>query len=104
MSWKQVERAIAKRLGGKRVGCTGQATPDVVTDWLSIEVKSRKALPKWLWEGIEQARRGCREDQLAILVLHEKGEHHDNDLVILRLADFEGWFGDVGAATVGRQN
>lgn len=50
MSWKDVERAVAKRLGGKRVGCTGKGTADMVTNWLAIEVKSRRALPKWLGE------------------------------------------------------
>ena len=47
-TWKAVEREIARRLGGHRVGCTGKATVDVVSDWLTIEVKTRKALPTWL--------------------------------------------------------
>ena len=40
-TWKAAERAIARALGGVRVGPTGEATPDVESDWLSVEVKTR---------------------------------------------------------------
>ena len=63
-SWKQVERAIAARLNGERVGNTGQATPDVLSDWLAIEVKSRKTLPAWLWNTVNQAVRNADGDRL----------------------------------------
>ncbi|MBC7233107.1 MAG: hypothetical protein H5T68_07715 [Chloroflexi bacterium] len=91
-TWKQAERTIAKRLGGRRVGCTGRA--DVTSDWLSIEVKTRKRLPEWLRAALEQASLDAG-DKLALVVLHETGQRHDNDLVVLRLRDFEGWFGEV---------
>jgi hypothetical protein len=95
MSWKQTERAIAKRLNGKRIGATGKATADVVSDWLSIEVKHRKRLPEWLKTALDQARAGAGE-RLPVVVLHEAGQRHADDLVVLRLADFQDWFGEVG--------
>ena len=93
-TWKHTERAIAARLGGKRLGATGRAGADVVNDWLAVEVKHRKRLPAWLRDALDQARTGAGE-RLPVVVLHEAGQRHADDLVVLRLADFEDWFGDV---------
>jgi len=92
-TWKAVERCIAARLGGKRIGCTGKATADVVNDWLTIEVKTRKALPAWLLDAVNQAAQASSDGRLAIVVLHQVGKHHNNDIVAMRLSDFEQWFG-----------
>jgi len=94
MGWKQTERAIAKRLNGKRIGATGRATADVVSDWLSVEIKHRKRLPEWLKIALGQARNGAGE-RLPVVILHECGSRHAEDLVLMRLADFELWFGEV---------
>lgn len=94
--WKATERAVASRLGGRRVPITGRQrgdTPDVAHDWLSIEVKHRQSLPRWLTEAMSQAAAGAGLSQLPIVVLHEHGGRHDGDLVVLRLSDFVGWFG-----------
>lgn len=94
-SWKASERAVANVLGGRRVPVTGRArgdVPDVAHRWLSIEVKSRESLPKWLLEAMSQARAAAGISQLPIVVLHEVGTRHANDLVVLRLADFTAWF------------
>ena len=88
--WKQTERAIAKRLGGERVGPSGRATADVLTDALAIEVKTRKTLPRWLLDAMAQATAVASDGRLPIVVLHQVGQRHDDDLVVLRLADFEG--------------
>ena len=87
-TWKQTERAIARRLEGQRIGCTGQATPDVVTDSLSIEVKHRDQLPQWLMAAMAQAVTNAPAGKLPVLILHQSGQRHGNDLVVLRLADF----------------
>ena len=97
-SWKRTERLVASALGGERVPVTGRArgdAPDVAHDWLSIEVKHRKALPAWLQDAISQAVAAAGISQLPIVVLHACGQRHGNDLVVLRLADFQDWFGEV---------
>ena len=100
MSWKDTERELARRLNGHRVGNTGSATPDVVTDWLAVEVKTRKALPDWLWQGMAQAVRNNDGDgRLPVLLLHQTGARHDDDFVVMRLYDFREWFGDAMTPT-----
>jgi len=94
-TWKAVEQRLAKRLDGERIGCTGGATPDVVSDWLSIEIKTRKRLPQWLKDAIAQAVSNVWGYRLPVVILHEIGQHHDDDLVLLKLKDFEAWFGEV---------
>ena len=88
-SFKATERQIAKRLGGERHGHLGGA--DVVADWLSVECKHRKMLHKWLKDALEQAKGNADGDQLALVVLHEHGARHDDDIVLLSLRDFEKW-------------
>ncbi len=93
-TWKHAERQIAKRLGARRVGPTGQATPDIeVGDWLLVEVKHRKNLPVWLLDALEQVEQHATEAQLPIAVLHAHGMPYDHSLVVLRLDDFVEWFG-----------
>lgn len=94
-TWKAVEKRIAKRLGGHRVGCTGGASPDVIASggYLLVEVKHRKALPAWLTSALAQVRQHCESDQLGIVVLHEKGKRGDNDMVVMAMADFESLWG-----------
>jgi len=81
---KAVERAIAKKLGGRRVGILSQE--DVVTDLFSIEVKSRKSVAIWSW--YEQAVRNAK-GKIPVLVIHITNKHHGNDLVVINLKDFE---------------
>ncbi|NPV08049.1 MAG: hypothetical protein HPY83_08815 [Anaerolineae bacterium] len=97
-TWKATERAVATRLGGRRVPITGRQrgdVPDVAHEWLSIEVKHRRALPQWLTEAMSQAVAAAGVSQLPCVVLHEAGSRHDGDLVVLRLGDFCDWFGDL---------
>ena len=92
-TWKHTERVIARRLNAQRAGPTGRTGADVYSDWLSVEVKHREHLPLWLKAGLDQAATGAGEWRLPLLVLHEAGQRHDNDIVCLRLRDFEAWFG-----------
>jgi len=76
----------------------GLRTPDVESPWLSVEVKHRKALPLWIKEAMAQAETNSSDEaKLPLVVLHEKYQCHDNDLVMLRLGDFLDWFGEFGA-------
>lgn len=92
-TWKATERRVARIFGGRRLGPTGSDTPDVKSHWLSIEVKHRAALPGWIVEALDKARRGAGPDQLGILVMHEAGQRSDGDLVVMTLGDFREWFG-----------
>ncbi len=95
VAWKCTEREIAKRLGGKRQPITGRRGADVLHEWLAIECKERKALPKWLLHAIEQAVAVASEAQLPVVILHQLGARHDGDLVCIRLRDFQDWYGEI---------
>jgi hypothetical protein len=89
-SWKRTERAIASRLGGRRVPVTGRgAAPDVEHPTLAVEVKHRKELPRWLKHAMAQAEAAARDGKIGVVVLHEAGSRHEQDLVVLRLGDLE---------------
>ncbi len=93
-TWKRAERRIAARLGGHRVPVSGRAgQPDIAHPRLSIEVKHRRRLPQWLTQALEQAERAAAPGQLPLAVVHEAGTRYGQSLVLLRLADFEAWFG-----------
>lgn len=96
-AWKRTERDVAKKLGGQRTSKAGQGTnaPDVETESWSIEVKHRQDLPLWLSKAMAQAARNASDGKLPLVVLHESGRRHVDDLVMLRLGDFEAWFGEV---------
>jgi len=92
---KAHERAIAKRLAGRRVGVTGLATCDVVSEEFAAECKERAALPAWLTGAMEQAERNAPAGLTPLVVLHELSRRHDGDLVVLRLREFEELCGEV---------
>ncbi len=93
MTWKACERAIAKRFNGKRIGNSGSNTADVVAKGVSIEVKMRRVLPKWIVDAVEQACRNAIPGTMPFVVLHQTGDRHDDDIVCMRLSDFEDWHG-----------
>lgn len=98
-AWKRTERAIAARLNGARIPVDGRGgRPDVDAGWLVVECKERKALPLWLKSALAQAVAAARPDQLPAVVLHELGARHSDDLVVMRLADFELWHGAVSGS------
>ena len=95
--WKANERDTAAILGGERVPVSGRArgdAPDVAHPWLSVEVKHRKSFPAWLDEALDQAAAASDGGKrLPVAILHEAGERHGRDVVLVRLADFREWFG-----------
>lgn len=86
---KDTERAIAKRVKGERLGNTGMATPDVMSDGLVVECKSRESLPLWLVKALTKVVTKAPPGKLPVVVLHQVGKRHDDDIVCLRLRDFE---------------
>lgn len=93
-TWKATERRVAGILGGRRMGC-GVDRADVRSDWLTVECKHRAEIPQWLKAALGQARRYAGAMSLPVAVLHESGTRHDDDIVCLRLCDFQDWFGQL---------
>ncbi len=93
-SWKAGERVIAARLSGQRVPINGRArgsAPDVEQVDLGVEVKTRKSIPGWLKEGMEQAVASAGK-RLPIVIVHEDRSSWNSALVFVRLSDFESRF------------
>ena len=82
---KRNEHALAKRLNCKRIGIMGGE--DLQHDIYSIEVKSfvRYAGVKIM----EQAERNAPAGKIPLAIVHIKGQRRDNDLVIMRLSEWE---------------
>jgi hypothetical protein len=81
-------------LGGRRIPVTGRQrgdVPDIEHDALSIEVKSRKALPAWLLGALNQAQAASKNDKVPVVVLHQDRAPYAESLVMLRLEDFAGY-------------
>lgn len=94
--WKVHERAVAKRLGGKRAGPTGREGPDVLVSLFAVECKERqRPLPKALTNALDQSASAARPGQLPLVVWHVVNQRHDQDVVMLRLRDFEAWAGTL---------
>lgn len=89
---KRHEREIAKRLGGIRMGTMGGEDIHMDTPW-SIECKARKAFVACDW--MEQAVDNSPAGKTPMVVVHVHGSRHDEDLVILRLKDWEEWYGEL---------
>jgi len=81
---KAIERTLAKRLGGLRIGILGKE--DIITEKFAIEVKSRKKVVIWNW--YQQAIKNAK-GKIPLLIIHIMGRRHDEDLVVMSLADFE---------------
>lgn len=93
-AWKDLERRVAKLLGGVRIPCNGAASPDVlVGDWLAVECKYRTKLPAWLSGALSQVEGCAGGGRLPIVVLFERGRRTGDSLVVMRLSAFEDWFG-----------
>lgn len=88
--WKYVERKVARIIGGKRIPAAGEKLPDVVSDFLVVEVKSRKALPRWIVEALASAQGKAKSDQFPAAVLWEYGE--SDGILVCSLRDFAKWF------------
>ena len=94
-NWKWHERKTAAALGGRRNSRGNdfsQSMPDVEHPRLSIECKYRAKISLFLKDGLRQAE-GYYPDKIPFLVLKEK--HMRGELVVIRLKDFQGLFGEI---------
>lgn len=69
-TWKSVERKVAEKLGGVRVGNRGTNSEDVAHDVFSVEVKHRKNLPQIVRDSMDQCRRNAPDGKVPLVVLH----------------------------------
>lgn len=81
---KATERAIAKRLGGTRRGTLGGHDIDC-GPW-AVEVKDRVNFVGNTF--MQQAERNCPPGKTPLVVVHQTGRRHADDLVMLRLSDW----------------
>lgn len=91
------EKAIAKRLNGKRVGLLGKE--DVSNPILSIEAKSVRAFRGEKW--MIQAHRNAPKDptgkllRIPVVVVHLPNQKRSKDILMIRLSDWEDLFGKI---------
>ena len=81
---KATERAIAKRLGGIRRGILGGH--DIDCGAWAVEVKDRVNFVGNTF--MQQAERNCPPGKTPLVVVHQTGRRHADDLVMLRLSDW----------------
>jgi hypothetical protein len=86
---KAVQKKVVESLGGKNVGTLG--SEDGEHPIWSIEVKSCKKFSGKKY--MNQCIKNCKEGKTPLLIVHVTGEHHNNDLVIMRRSDWDDWFG-----------
>ena len=95
-SWKAFERRLARRVGGKRLACTGEKDGvDVDAGPFVYQAKLRRGLPSYLSEwlrGIVAA--GERANAVGVVVWKPPRARDDDALVILRLRDWQALHGD----------
>jgi hypothetical protein len=83
-TWKAVERAVARLLGGRRCHFEGQ---DVECERFSVEVKHGGQIPSTVLKWWAQAERNTRDGKQPLLVLHPSGAEYAESLAMVRLAD-----------------
>ena len=88
---KSYEKKLSERFKGYRQGIYGGE--DVATEIFSIEAKTRKKFAGQQF--MEQAIANCPNDKVPLVVVHIISQRTANDLVMMRLGDFEDWYGSL---------
>ena len=87
------EKRIAKRFSGERIIDQSKKSCDVLTPWLAIEGFQRD-IPDYIKEELHQAVYTAQDKGvLPIAIWREKHRKDDEALVIMKITDFEEWFG-----------
>ena len=81
-NWKNFERRVAAKLGGKRIPITGRKGLDIDHPTLDIECKYRKQLPAWLFKNAwRQANEGAGIPVIAV------GEYNSSNIFTITSID-----------------
>lgn len=95
--WKRLERDVATLVGGQRIPVTGERHgADVLAPMFAYQIKSRRSIPRWLWEWLSGIRRSASDGQVGVLVLHRPYDELREALVVVSLADWVALHGAVG--------
>lgn len=70
----------------RRIGVLGKE--DVIGRYITVEVKSREKLPKWLSHAFEQLREEATSDKLHVVYLHLFRQRKLNDIIMMTLRTF----------------
>ena len=74
-NWKNFERRVADKVGGRHIPITGRKGLDIDHPKLDIECKYRKQLPAWLFKDAwRQANEGTGIPVIAV------GEYNSSDI------------------------
>jgi len=84
---KANQYALAKRLGMQNIGLLGGN--DLRGKGWSGEVKEFKRLPRSVVKSWEQVLGSLPNDKKPFVIWHELNQQRDNDIVMLRLREFE---------------
>ena len=90
------ERAVAKRLGGKRYLANSGGPVDIKHDWLRIQVKSGlRVLSQKQLDALDVVKAGCPKTHLpcAVFSLREGQGKRTRRVIAFDLDDFAEWMG-----------
>lgn len=93
---KNTERALARRLGGRRIGVL--EGEDINHPLLSIEAKSRQ---RFIGEGFMAQAKRHSNGKIPAVIVHVHHKPHDQNLVMMELKDFQDLFGKVSSPEAG---
>ena len=88
---KATERAVASILGGQRRGILGGH--DVAAGPWAVEVKDRSRFAGTAF--MQQSVRNAPAGKTPLVVVHVTGQRHDQDIVMIRLADWLELYGPL---------
>ena len=91
--WKRCERELRKRWQGERAVHLGEKGANGYSGWLRWELKCRERLPQWIVDAWLQANIGRKSNELGVVILKQKYWSWADAFVVIKLADFEDWFG-----------
>lgn len=88
--WKAFELRMARDLGTERIPVTGErAGSDASTDKVCLQLKLRKALPKWIFEWMDGICGTAKKaGKSGVVVIKVPRMLDDDALAIMRWADF----------------
>ncbi len=93
--WKRHERAVARDLGTVRLPNGGTGQPDCRAGGWAVQIKTRAAVPAWLWAALDQAARHAEEGARPAVVVSDVVQGRKARRLVL--LDFDQWRALVGA-------